>query len=58
MEDFTGLIREKLHSFVFACQDEETERFGDKQGDMVDPFHILFGIAGLSFFGEQVKPVN
>ncbi|KAF3857950.1 hypothetical protein F7725_011151 [Dissostichus mawsoni] len=49
----------KLRSFILACQDEETGGFADRPGDMVDPFHTLFGIAGLSLLGdEQIKPVN
>ncbi|XP_066547767.1 geranylgeranyl transferase type-2 subunit beta isoform X2 [Amia ocellicauda] len=40
-------------------KDEETGGFADRPGDMVDPFHTLFGIAGLSLLGdEQVKAVN
>ncbi|KAM3841925.1 geranylgeranyl transferase type-2 subunit beta isoform 3-T3 [Vipera latastei] len=51
--------REKLCNFILACQDEETGGFADRPGDMVDPFHTLFGIAGLSLLGEeQIKPVN
>ncbi|XP_044094420.1 geranylgeranyl transferase type-2 subunit beta isoform X2 [Neovison vison] len=51
--------REKLRSFILACQDEETGGFADRPGDMVDPFHTLFGIAGLSLLGEeQIKPVS
>ncbi len=51
--------REKLRCFILACQDEETGGFADRPGDMVDPFHTLFGIAGLSLLGdEQIKPVN
>ncbi|XP_010168557.1 geranylgeranyl transferase type-2 subunit beta [Antrostomus carolinensis] len=51
--------REKLRCFILACQDEETGGFSDRPGDMVDPFHTLFGIAGLSLLGEeQIKAVN
>ncbi|XP_031823626.1 geranylgeranyl transferase type-2 subunit beta [Sarcophilus harrisii] len=51
--------RDKLRCFILACQDEETGGFADRPGDMVDPFHTLFGIAGLSLLGdEQIKPVN
>ncbi|XP_074893503.1 geranylgeranyl transferase type-2 subunit beta isoform X3 [Buteo buteo] len=51
--------REKLRCFILACQDEETGGFADRPGDMVDPFHTLFGIAGLSLLGEeQIKAVN
>ncbi|KAF7700469.1 hypothetical protein HF521_003427 [Silurus meridionalis] len=49
----------KLRTFILACQDEETGGFADRPGDMVDPFHTLFGIAGLSLLGyEQIKAVN
>ncbi|XP_061879592.1 geranylgeranyl transferase type-2 subunit beta isoform X1 [Entelurus aequoreus] len=51
--------KDKLRSFILACQDEETGGFADRPGDMVDPFHTLFGIAGLSLLGdEQIKAVN
>lgn len=51
--------KEKLVKFILACQDEETGGFADRPGDMVDPFHTLFGIAGLSLLGEDsIKPVN
>uniref|UniRef100_A0AAR2LXH8 Geranylgeranyl transferase type-2 subunit beta n=1 Tax=Pygocentrus nattereri TaxID=42514 RepID=A0AAR2LXH8_PYGNA len=49
----------KLRTFILSCQDEETGGFADRPGDMVDPFHTLFGVAGLSLLGdEQIKPVN
>ncbi|KAH6944593.1 hypothetical protein HPB50_004160 [Hyalomma asiaticum] len=51
--------KEKLQNFILASQDEETGGFGDRPGDMVDPFHTLFGLAGLSLLGdERLKPVN
>ncbi|XP_036842653.1 geranylgeranyl transferase type-2 subunit beta isoform X1 [Oncorhynchus mykiss] len=51
--------KSKLRSFILACQDEETGGFADRPGDMVDPFHTLFGVAGLSLLGEgQIKDVN
>ncbi|XP_005097653.2 geranylgeranyl transferase type-2 subunit beta [Aplysia californica] len=51
--------KDKLVQFILACQDEETGGFADRPGDMVDPFHTLFGLAGLSLLGEtSVKPVN
>ncbi|GFR59722.1 geranylgeranyl transferase type-2 subunit beta, partial [Elysia marginata] len=50
---------EKLVQFILACQDEETGGFADRPGDMVDPFHTLFGLAALSLLGDpDVKPVN
>uniref|UniRef100_A0A3Q2P405 Geranylgeranyl transferase type-2 subunit beta n=1 Tax=Fundulus heteroclitus TaxID=8078 RepID=A0A3Q2P405_FUNHE len=51
--------KDKLRRFILACQDEETGGFADRPGDMVDPFHTLFGVAGLSLLGdEQIKAVN
>jgi geranylgeranyl transferase type-2 subunit beta len=33
--------------------------FADRPGDMVDPFHTLFGVAALSLLGDKaVDPVN
>ncbi|XP_028394634.1 geranylgeranyl transferase type-2 subunit beta-like isoform X1 [Dendronephthya gigantea] len=51
--------KEKLVEFILACQDDETGGFADRPGDMVDPFHTLFGIAGLSLLGYgDIKEVN
>lgn len=51
--------KEKMMRFILACQDEETGGFADRPGDMVDPFHTLFGIAGLSLLGDSnIKQVN
>ncbi|XP_076320926.1 geranylgeranyl transferase type-2 subunit beta isoform X2 [Tachypleus tridentatus] len=51
--------KEKLVKFILACQDEETGGFADRPGDVVDPFHTLFGLAGLSLLGDQtLKEVN
>ncbi|XP_038046597.1 geranylgeranyl transferase type-2 subunit beta-like [Patiria miniata] len=53
--------KKKLETFILACQDDETGGFADRPGDMVDPFHTLFGIAGLSLLGsfsDRIKPVN
>ncbi|KAG8193380.1 hypothetical protein JTE90_012182 [Oedothorax gibbosus] len=51
--------KEKLKRFILACQDEETGGFADRPGDMVDPFHTVFGLAGLSLLGERkIKEVN
>lgn len=54
-------MQEKLTRFILACQDEETGGFADRPGDMVDPFHTLFGIAGLSLLksaDNDVRDVN
>jgi geranylgeranyl transferase type-2 subunit beta len=42
----------KLKDFILACQDDETGGISDRPGDVVDPFHTLFGLAGLSLLGE------
>lgn len=51
--------KDKLTSFILASQDEETGGFADRPGDMSDPFHTLFGLAGLSLLGNQaVRPID
>ncbi|XP_019859108.1 PREDICTED: geranylgeranyl transferase type-2 subunit beta-like, partial [Amphimedon queenslandica] len=51
--------KERLTQFIMATQDDETGGFSDRPGDMVDPFHTLFGLAGLSLLGNrQIKGVN
>lgn len=48
-----------LEKFILACQDTENGGFSDRPGDMTDPFHTLFGLAGLSLLGNtQIKPIN
>uniref|UniRef100_A0A914WGE3 Geranylgeranyl transferase type-2 subunit beta n=1 Tax=Plectus sambesii TaxID=2011161 RepID=A0A914WGE3_9BILA len=48
-----------MKRFILACQDDETGGFADRPGDMPDPFHTVFGLAGLSLLGEErLKPVN
>lgn len=50
---------EKLIKFILASQDDETGGIADRPGDIVDPFHTLFGITGLSLLGEDgFKKVN
>ncbi|KAK2107156.1 hypothetical protein P7K49_016670 [Saguinus oedipus] len=54
---------EKAIEFVLSCMNFDGG-FGCRPGSeshagQVDPFHTLFGIAGLSLLGEeQIKPVN
>lgn len=51
--------KKSLEQFILACQDAETGGFSDRPGDIPDPFHTLFGLAGLSLLGNtSVKPVN
>ena len=45
-----------------ASQDCETGGISDRPGDLPDPFHTLFGVAGLSLLNcdqrlEKVNPV-
>jgi geranylgeranyl transferase type-2 subunit beta len=51
---------EKLIDFILSSQDEEMGGIADRPGDMVDVFHTLFGICGLSMLGypnlEAVDP--
>ncbi|PVH97780.1 terpenoid cyclases/Protein prenyltransferase [Periconia macrospinosa] len=39
---------EKLASFILQCQDSEHGGLADSPGNMVDVFHTVFGLAGLS----------
>jgi len=50
----------KLTRYILACQDSEDGGFADRPGDCVDPFHTLFGLAGLSLLGQSdlLKDVN
>ncbi|KAJ0176982.1 hypothetical protein K1T71_006991 [Dendrolimus kikuchii] len=51
--------KKNLEQFILACQDAETGGFSDRPGDITDPFHTLFGLAGLSLLGNpSIKPVN
>jgi len=50
--------KQKMVSFILACQDNETGGFADRPGDVADPFHTLFGVAGLSLLGEEVDRVR
>lgn len=42
---------EKLAQFILRCQDPEKGGIADRPGDMVDVFHTVFGLAGLSLIG-------
>lgn len=52
--------KKKLLDFVLACQDAETGGFSDRPGDMVDPFHTLFGLTAVSLLEADcsLKPIN
>ncbi|KAI2633815.1 geranylgerany transferase type II beta subunit [Hypomontagnella submonticulosa] len=40
--------REKLIKFTLSCQDTEHGGLSDRPGDMVDVWHTMFGLTGLS----------
>lgn len=50
-----------LERFILKCQDPERGGIADRPGDMVDVFHTVFGIAGLSLLNypglDAVHPV-
>lgn len=43
--------KKKLTAFILQCQDPEQGGLADRPGDMVDVFHTVFGLAGLSLLG-------
>ncbi|KAL8928188.1 MAG: hypothetical protein Q9208_001898 [Pyrenodesmia sp. 3 TL-2023] len=53
--------KHKLTKYILECQDTEVGGIADRPGDMVDVFHTVFGIAGLSLIGypglEAVDPI-
>jgi len=51
--------RQKLTSFIYACQDPDGGGIADKPGNVVDVYHTFFGVAGLSLMGHAgLKPVD
>lgn len=48
----------KLIKFIFACQDEETGGFSDRPGNLVDPFHTVFGVTGLSLLAYEYRELH
>jgi geranylgeranyl transferase type-2 subunit beta len=51
----------KLTHFILQCQDPDLGGIADRPGDMVDVFHTVFGLAGLSLLNYpglvEVDPV-
>lgn len=45
---------EKLVKFILACQDDEQGGFSDRPGNMVDPYHTMFGVASLSLISCRI----
>lgn len=57
---FHWIDQKKLTRFILQCQDPEQGGFADRPGDMVDVFHTVFALTGLSFAGypelDEVDP--
>ncbi|CAH0550384.1 unnamed protein product [Brassicogethes aeneus] len=48
-----------IQNYIKACQDVETGGFSDRPGNVTDPYHTLFGLAGLGLLGdERIIKVN
>lgn len=45
--------RERLINFILRCQDTELGGISDRPGNMVDVYHTLFGLTGLSMLGHE-----
>ncbi|KAJ3309462.1 hypothetical protein HDV04_006000 [Boothiomyces sp. JEL0838] len=52
MIDRVWIDLDKLSGFILRCQDENGG-ISDREGNMVDVFHTLFGVCGLSFCGYE-----
>lgn len=51
--------RDQLITFILRCQDPENGGISDRPGDMVDVWHTLFGLTGLSLLGYPgLQPVD
>ncbi|KAK4128929.1 terpenoid cyclases/Protein prenyltransferase [Parathielavia appendiculata] len=51
--------RDQLVAFILRCQDPERGGISDRPGDMVDVWHTVFGIAGLSLLQYPgLQPVD
>ncbi|ORY57467.1 terpenoid cyclases/protein prenyltransferase alpha-alpha toroid [Pseudomassariella vexata] len=51
--------RDALIAFILRCQDPELGGIADRPGNMVDVWHTLFGITGLTLLGYPgLEPVN
>lgn len=50
--------KRKLLRFILACQDVDNGGFSDRPNNMVDPFHTVFGIAGLSMLSHNYQDIE
>ncbi|KAL8949386.1 MAG: hypothetical protein Q9222_004506 [Ikaeria aurantiellina] len=59
IERLHWIEKEKLSGFILRCQDLDLGGIADRPGDVVDVFHTVFGLAGLSLLGYPgLVPVN
>ncbi|KAI3380595.1 hypothetical protein SNEBB_002950 [Seison nebaliae] len=61
IERLHWINRDGVKTFILAAQNEEEGGIGDRPNHMCDPFHTLFGVAGLSlmgYYGNMIKKVN
>ncbi|KAI0248223.1 rab geranylgeranyltransferase [Lactifluus subvellereus] len=61
LDKLTWIDSAALTRFILSAQDPEGGGIADRPGDMVDVFHTLFGVAGLSLLGypglDDLDPV-
>jgi len=51
--------KDQLIAFILRCQDTEKGGISDRPGDMVDVWHTVFGVAGLSLLRYPgLQPVD
>ena len=48
----------KLQRYILACQDGELGGIADRPGNYADPFHTVFGTAGLSLLPVSLKAAS
>ena len=46
---------DRLADFILRAQEPEKGGIADRPGDIPDPFHTFFGVAGLSLLGRLAK---
>ena len=44
-----------LRAFILASQDDETGGISDRPSNYPDPFHTLFGVAGISLLSKETN---